>query len=61
MTKKELKEKAQELIMEELSKIGYSLEDYEGGEEERKELLKEIVKQGNRVAKIMGYDAMWFQ
>ena len=62
MTKKEKKRKAQDLIMEQIAKIGYG-DDYEafkeeiGDPDEAERILKE---QMDRVAKMFGYDQAWF-
>lgn len=62
MTSKEKKLKAQDLIMQHLSTIGYG-SDFEefaklvGNEEEATKIL---FQQMNRVAKLCGYDSAWF-
>lgn len=62
MTKKEKKLKAQDLIMDQLAKIGYGDEysDYQefwGDPEEAENILKE---QMDRVAKMFGFKEAWF-
>ena len=62
MTKKEKKMLAQDLIMKQLSIIGYgdAYQDYiekVGNEDEADTIMLE---QMTRVAKIMGYDRAWF-
>ena len=64
MTWKEQKIAAQELIMEQLSDIGYG-SDYErfvkeaaGGDEKEADMI--IKTQMDRIAKMFGYDEAWF-
>lgn len=60
MTKKEKKQKAQDLIMQQISIIGYgnSFEEYmqEVGPDGQEILLEQM----NRVAKIFGFKEAWF-
>lgn len=62
MKKKEKKQLAQDLIMEQIACIGYG-ERYEefkakiGDDEEAEAILKE---QMNRVAKMFGFEEAWF-
>jgi len=59
MKKKELKTKAQDMLMSQIAKVGYGeLEDME--EEERDILMAEIKKQGDRIARMFGFKEMWF-
>ena len=61
MTKTEAKRKAQDLILEQIAKIGYG-DEYEAfkaevGDKEAEEILKH---QMDRVAKMFGYSQAWF-
>lgn len=64
MTKKQAKEKAQDLIMMQIAKIGYGsdYEDFvkevgEGDSDKADAILK---SQMDRVAKMFGYSEAWF-
>ncbi len=60
MTKKEKKQKAQDLILHQISIIGYgdSFEEYmkEVGEDGQEILSQQM----DRIAKMFGYDRAWF-
>lgn len=58
MTITERKKHAQDLLMSEISKIGYSMEDIP--KEEFDIIMKHIKQQGDRIGKMFGYDGMWF-
>lgn len=64
MTKKEKKQKAQDLIMSQIAIIGYGerfneyIKELGGNEEEATAILKD---QMDRVAKIFGFNSAWFQ
>ena len=62
MTKAMKKEKAQDLIMENLGRICYEdeYEEYIKAIGDRGEAEKILMEQMNRVAKIMGYKEAWF-
>jgi hypothetical protein len=61
MSKKQLKEKAQEEIMDKISQVGYAIsESGDHTEEEKEILLAEVKKQMDRIAKLFGYDEAWF-
>ena len=61
MTKKERKQLAQTLIMNQLAKIGYGSEydeflaEFDSDEEGQRVLFEQM----NRVAKLMGYQTAW--
>ena len=62
MNRKEQKQKAQNLIMEQLSKIGYG-EDYDAYADlfdSREEADACLSIQMDRVAKLFGFDRAWF-
>ena len=60
MTKKEQKEKAQDLIMYQISIIGYGTE-YDEYKKEIGNNADEVLKsQMDRIAKMFGYDQAWF-
>jgi len=63
MTKKEMRIKAQDIIMSQIAHCGYVLHesDYLDILEEDKELMQvELKKQMDRVAKLFGFDEAWF-
>lgn len=62
MTKKEMKMMAQDLIMRQISIIGYG-DGYEEFVKEigsHEEAEKVLYQQMNRIAKIFGYEKAWF-
>ena len=62
MTKKEKKLAAQDLIMQQMSAIGYGqpYEDYVEKIGNRDEAEKLLLEQMNRVAKMFGFERAWF-
>lgn len=62
MTRKEQKQKAQDLIMEHLSTIGYGEDYYEYADlfDSIEEADACLSIQMDRVAKLFGYDRAWF-
>lgn len=62
MTRKEQKQKAQDLIMEHLSIIGYGerYEEYSKLFKSQEEADACMLIQMDRVAKLFGYDRAWF-
>ncbi|WII39216.1 hypothetical protein [Paenibacillus thiaminolyticus] len=61
MKRREVKRKAQEILMDTISTAYYRLEeiDEHTTEEEKSELQKELKKQADRVAKMLGYEQSW--
>lgn len=58
VTKKEMKIKAQDIIMHQISACGYALE---GTDLEHNEEFKDILKQQmDRIGKLFGFDGAWF-
>lgn len=64
MTKRQAKQKAQDLIMTQIAKIGYG-DDYEDfvkevadGDHEKADAV--LLEQMNRIAKMFGYNGAWF-
>lgn len=62
MTIKEKNRKAQDLIMKQISSIGYgsNMETYIKEIGDEKEAYNILSKQMNRVAKMFGYEEAWF-
>lgn len=62
MTKTELKKRAQDMIMQHLSGIGYGdmFQDFVDLVGDQEEAEKIVIDQMNRIAKIMGYKAAWY-
>lgn len=62
MTKKEQKQRAQDLIMDQLAKIGYGseYEEYSALFESQEEADAVMKSQMDRVAKMFGFKEAWF-
>ena len=61
MSKKDVKENAQDIIMSNIANSLYSLaNDIEFSDSDKLKIVEEVKKQSNRVAKMFGYDEAWF-
>jgi len=60
MNKTEIKELAQDLILQRVAVTYYAVEDEPITPDEQEALIKEIRKQGNRVARLFNYDEQPF-
>jgi hypothetical protein len=60
MNKTKIKELAQDLILQRVAVAYYAVEDEPLTPDEQEALIKEIRKQGNRVARLFNYDEQPF-
>jgi len=60
---KELKQMAQDVIMDAMAKSAYNINNTEGNnltQDDKDKLIEETKKQMDRVAKLFGYNRSWF-
>lgn len=57
---KQIKERAQNLLMDCISVAGYKIDSMDLSEEEKEQLRTETKKQMDRIGKMFGFDEAWW-